>query len=96
MRHAGRQWWTWVLLVAFVYFQSYFVRELISALLFFTAFYLILAALVGLYILMDYGIGCAIAWALSFRHAFPSLARERELSLARTPRPAKHHAIHER
>ncbi|MGB7438497.1 MAG: hypothetical protein WBW49_24010, partial [Candidatus Acidiferrum sp.] len=64
--------------------------------LFFTAFCLVLAALVGLYILMDYGIGCAIAWALSFRHAFPSLARDQDLLLVRTPRPAKHHAIHER
>jgi hypothetical protein len=59
-----------VLLVICALVRSYVIRELVLALLFFTVIYLVLLAVVVLYILMDQAIRCSTAWAMSSRRAF--------------------------
>ena len=66
--------WILVLLAAFISFQSYFVRELVAALFFFTVLYVILAALVALYILFDHALYSGILWlAAAGRSFYPFL-----------------------
>jgi hypothetical protein len=48
--------WILAVLVTFISLQSYFVRELLAALFFFTILYVILAALVALYLLIDHAL----------------------------------------
>jgi hypothetical protein len=62
--------WALVVLVAFICFQSYFVRELVAALFFFTILYVVLAALVTLYVLFDHVLYSGILWVGSLGHSF--------------------------
>ena len=62
--------WILVMLAAFLSFQSYFVRELVAALFFFTILYVILAALVALYILFDHALYSGFLWIASVGHSF--------------------------
>ena len=62
--------WVLLMLAAFISFQSYFVRQLLAALFFFTILYVILAALVALYILFDHALYSGILWVASFGHSF--------------------------
>ena len=48
--------WILAILVTFISLQSYFVRELLAALFFFTILYVTLAALVALYLLIDHAL----------------------------------------
>jgi fatty acid desaturase len=62
--------WALALLVAFISFQSYFLRELVAALFFFTILYAVLAALVTLYVLFDHVLYSGILWVGSLGHSF--------------------------
>jgi hypothetical protein len=62
--------WALAVLVAFISFQSYFVRELVAALFFFTILYAVLAALVTLYVLFDHVLYSGILWVGSLGHSF--------------------------
>ena len=67
----GRQHkWIWTILVTFISIQSYFVRELLSALLLFTVLFVILAFLVGLFVLIDHELYSSLAWAESVARSF--------------------------
>ena len=67
----GRQHkWIWAILLTLVSVHSYFVRELLSALLLFTVFFVILACLVGLFVLIDHGFYSSVAWAESVARSF--------------------------
>lgn len=68
---AGRQHkWILAILLILVLTQSYFVRELLSALLLFTVLFLILAVLVGLFVLIDHELYSSIAWVESVARSF--------------------------
>lgn len=94
LRDRRKRKWIWVILVALASVQSYFVRQLLVALLFFTIVYVILAAVVVLYILfvdvLDYG----TLWLESFGHSVLSLAHHHFASPARLPSTTKDQAIH--
>jgi len=62
--------WIVVMLATFISFQSYFVRELVAALFFFTIFYTILAALVALWVVFDHALYSGILWVASLGHSF--------------------------
>lgn len=62
--------WILVIVAASISFQSYFVRELVAALFFFTVFYVILATLVALYILFDHALYSGILWLASVGRSF--------------------------
>jgi len=62
--------WVLVMLTASLSFQSYFVRQLLAALFFFTILYVILAALVALYILFDHALYSGFLWVASLGHSF--------------------------
>jgi hypothetical protein len=62
--------WVLALLVIFISLQSYFVRELLTALFFFTILYAILAAFVTLYVLYDHVLSSGILWVGSLGHYF--------------------------
>ena len=67
----GRQHkWIWAILLALVSVQSYFARELLSALLLFTVLFLILAVLVGLFVLIDHELYSSLAWVESVARSF--------------------------
>ena len=57
-------------LATFISFQSYFVRELLTALFFFTILYAILVALVALYLLIDHALYSGILLLASVRRPF--------------------------
>ena len=62
--------WALAVLVAFISFQSYFVRELVAALFFFTILYAVLAVLVTLYVLFDHVLYSGVLWVGSLGHSF--------------------------
>jgi hypothetical protein len=62
--------WALAVLVAFISFQSYFLRELVAALFFFTILYAVVAALVTLYVLFDHVLYSGILWVGSLGHSF--------------------------
>ena len=62
--------WVLAVLATFISFQSYFVRELLAALFFFTILYAIVAALVALYLLFDHALYSGILWVASLGHSF--------------------------
>jgi len=62
--------WALAVLVAFISFQSYFLRELVAALFFFTILYAVLAALVTLSVLFDHVLYSGILWVGSLGHSF--------------------------
>jgi hypothetical protein len=62
--------WVLAVLVTSISFQSYFLRQLLAALLFFTILYAIVAALVPLYVLIDHALYCGILWVASLGHSF--------------------------
>jgi len=94
LRDRRKRKWIWVILVAFASVQSYFVRQLLVALLFFAILYVILAVLVVLYILfvdvLDYG----TLWLESFGRPVVSLAHHHFASPATLPSPTKERALH--
>jgi hypothetical protein len=62
--------WALAVLATFISFQSYFVRELLAALFFFTILYAILAALVALYLLFDHALYSGILLLASIGRSF--------------------------
>lgn len=70
LRNHRKVEWILVVLAAFISFQSYFVCELVAALFFFTVLYVILAALVALYILFDHALYSGILWLASVGRSF--------------------------
>ena len=62
--------WILAVLVTFISLQSYFVRELLAALFFFTILYVILAALAALYLLVDHALYSGILWLASVGRSF--------------------------
>jgi hypothetical protein len=62
--------WALAVLATFISFQSYFVRELLAALFFFTILYAIVAALVALYLLFDHALYSGILWLASVGRSF--------------------------
>ena len=79
----GRQHaWIWTLLVFVVLMRSYFVRELLSALLLFTIFFVILASLVSVFVLMGHVLYCSFVWAEPVARSFQSFLRHSVASAA--------------
>lgn len=72
----GKRKWTWAILVAVVSLQSYFVRQLLSALLLFTILFAVLTGLAGLYLLIDHAVYCSIVRAEPLARSFQSLAHQ--------------------
>ena len=71
LMRAGRQHkWIWAMLVALVSIRSYFVRELLSALLLFAILFVILASLVGLSVLMGHILYCSMVRAEAVARSF--------------------------
>jgi hypothetical protein len=70
IRVCRQQKWIWALLLMLVSIHSYFVRELLSALLLFTVLFVIVAFLVGLFVLIDHGFYSSLAWAESVARSF--------------------------
>jgi len=67
----GRQHkWIWAILLTLVSVQSYFVRELLSALLLFTVVFVIVAFLVGLFVLIDHELYSSLASVGSVARSF--------------------------
>jgi hypothetical protein len=66
--------WMWMALLVLAAIYSYFVRQLLVALLFFTVFYVLLAALVVLYILFVEALDRGTVWLESFGRSFPDFA----------------------
>jgi hypothetical protein len=62
--------WALAVLATFISFQSYFVRELLAALFFFTILYAIVAVLVALYLLICDALYSGILWVGSLGHSF--------------------------
>lgn len=75
--------WLLLMLATFISLQSYFVRQLLAALFFFTTFYGILAALVALYLLLDHALSSGIHWVESFGHSFYRFLHNRIASSSR-------------
>jgi hypothetical protein len=75
--------WILAILVTFISFQSYFVRELLSALFLFTVVYVVLAVLIVLYILMVDALDGGSVWVESLGRSFLSSARHHFASPAR-------------
>lgn len=86
--------WIWLTLVAFASIQSYFVRELLVALFFFTILYVVLAALAILYILFVDALDCGSVWVESLGRSLLFLARHHFASPARVPSLPKDRAVH--
>ncbi len=77
--------WALAVLVAFISFQSYFVRELVAALFFFTILYAVLAAFVTLYVLFDHVLNSGILWVGSLGHSFYLFLHNHIASPGRVP-----------
>ena len=86
--------WIWLTLGALVSIQSYFLRELLVALFFFTIFYLVLAALAVLYILFVDALDWGSVWVESLGRSLLSLARHHFASPVRVPSLPKDRAVH--
>jgi hypothetical protein len=85
--------WVLTILVTCVSFQSYFMRQLLAALFFFTIFYIALATLAVLYILIVEALDCGTAWVASLGRSFVSLAQHYFASPARVPSVPKRRAL---
>ena len=70
------------MLATFICFQSYFVRELLAALFFFTILYAIVAALVVLYLLICDVLYSGILRVASLGHSFHLFLHDHVASLA--------------
>jgi hypothetical protein len=70
LRNNRKMKWALAVLAAFIFFQSYFVRELLAALFFFTILYAIVAVLVALYLLICHALYSGILWVGSLGHSF--------------------------
>jgi hypothetical protein len=77
--------WIWGILLALASYESYFVRAQLAALFFFTILYVILAALITLYILMVDAVYNAFLWTASIRRPFHLLLQHHAASPARVP-----------
>jgi hypothetical protein len=62
--------WIWALLVVVLSFESFFVRELLAGLCFFTIVYVFLAALAAIYLLIGHVLYCGALWAASRGRSF--------------------------
>jgi hypothetical protein len=65
LMNCWKQKWLWALLVAFLSFESYFVRELLAALFLFAVFYVFLVALIALCLLIDHTVHVGVPWSAS-------------------------------
>ncbi len=94
LRDRRNRKWIWLALVALAFTRSYFVRELIVALFFFTIFYIFLMVLALFYIVtvdaMDYGSN----WVGSLVRAFLLSVRHHFASPVRVPSLPKDHFVH--
>ena len=70
LMNCWKQKWLWVLLVAFLAFESYFVRELLAALFLFAVFYVFLVSLIALYVLINHFVYCGVPWTASLIQSF--------------------------
>jgi hypothetical protein len=62
----GRNWrWAWLIISVLVSSESFFVRQLLSALLLFTVVFVIAAVLIALFIGIDYGADSSVSWAVT-------------------------------
>ena len=80
--------------VAFALIQSYFVRELLVAFFFFTVFYLCLAVLIVVFILVVDALDLGSVWLESQGRTFLSLVRHYLASSAYMVSLPKHRAVH--
>jgi hypothetical protein len=94
LRDRRNRKWIWLAVIALAFTRSYFVRELIVVLFFFTIFYIFLTILVMFYVVtvdaMDYGSNSVEslgrAFLLSVRHRFASPVQ--------VPSLPKDHVVH--
>lgn len=82
--------WIWAILITLVSIQSYLVRELLSALLLFTMFFVILRFLVGLSALMGHVLYCSVIWAESMASSFQSFVHHSLALPVRVPSLVSH------
>lgn len=85
--------WILAILVTLISFQSYFVRELLSALLLFTVVYVILATLAVVFILIVDALDRGSVWVESLGRSFLSSARHHFTSPARVSSLPKGRAL---
>lgn len=87
--------WKWMLIsvAALALLQTYFVRELFAALLFFTIFYLFLVALVLLYVFFTEGLDQGSAWIGLHVRTFLTSARHHVASPAQAVNTPKYTAL---
>lgn len=91
LMHVGHEHnWIWAILIMFVSIQSYFVRELLSALLLFTILFVILGLLVGLSALMGHVLYCSVIWAESMARSFQSFVHHSLALPVRVPSLVSH------
>jgi len=61
-----RNWrWAWLIIGVLLSSESFFVRQLLSALLLFTLVFVIAAVLIALFIGIDYGADSFVSWAVT-------------------------------
>ncbi len=95
LKRIVRQKWFWALLLfVFAFIESYFVRALLSALLFFTVFYVILVALAALFVVIDHGLSCGLAWLWPHLRSAYSASRACASSYAGALKLAEGRVIH--
>src|SRR5205807_10536448 len=85
LKDRRKEKWICGLLLALASYESYFVRSQLAALLFFTILYVILAALVVLYILIVDAVYEGFLWAASIGRSFRPLLQHHAASPARVP-----------
>lgn len=57
-------------MVVFLAFESYFVRELLAAVFLFTVCYVVMVALITLYLLIVHFVYCGFPWTVSLAQSF--------------------------
>lgn len=85
LKDGRKQKWIWGILLALASYESYFVRAQLAALFFFTILYVIVAALITLYILMVDAVYNGFLWAASIGRSFHPVMQHHAASPARVP-----------
>jgi hypothetical protein len=81
--------WIWGILLAFASYESYFVRAQLAALFFFTILYVIVAALIALYILMVDAVYNGLLWAASIGRSVHPVMQHHAASPCPSAGPAR-------
>lgn len=93
LTYRRKQKWIWALLAFLLAFESYFVREMLAALFFFAIVYVLLVALVALYLLYDHVVSCGVLWVASLGRSFYFWLHHHVAGVTRVPRLPKSRAF---